>query len=342
VTGLRVERVESIEDLREEWRALPVCSIFSTWEWTASWWRHLGGDRRLAVHAVRTGDGELTGVLPLYIWRERPVRVVRFLGHPQGDELGPIGTAPPAELAGALNTALAAIPHDVFLGEQLPGDQAWPALLAASRWRLEASPTLRFQGGWDAFVASRSANMRDQLRRRERRLRRRYGVEFRLADDEARLEGDLDVLFALHRARWGASSPFAPEAFHREVTRAALAEGRLRLWLLELDGVARAAWLGFRLGGVESYYQAGRDPDYDADSVGFVLLAHTIREALDDGVEEYRFLRGPEPYKDRFANSDPGLETVVRASSASGKAAVEAAFVARRLRNLVRQVAAKR
>jgi alkylation response protein AidB-like acyl-CoA dehydrogenase len=67
---------------------------------------------------------------------------------------------------------------------------------------------------------------------------------------------------------------------------------------------------GFRLAGVESYYQAGRDPRWNRYHVGLVLLAHAIQQAAYDSMTEYRLLRGGEPYKYRFATTDPGLETV--------------------------------
>jgi CelD/BcsL family acetyltransferase involved in cellulose biosynthesis len=59
-------------------------------------------------------------------------------------------------------------------------------------------------------------------------------------------------------------------------------------------------------------------------SVGFVLLAHSIRAALDDGITEYRFLRGSEPFKYRFADADPGLQTIGVAHGVRGQAAVAA------------------
>src|SRR5947207_293111 len=71
-----------------------------------------------------------------------------------------------------------------------------------------------------------------------------------------------------------------------------------------------AAWYGVRFGGAESYYQSGRDPDWERSSVGLVLLAHTMEQAMNDGMGEYRLLRGGETYKDRFATGDPGVETV--------------------------------
>ena len=79
---------------------------------------------------------------------------------------------------------------------------------------------------------------------------------------------------------------------------------------MDVDGAPAAAWLGYRFGNREWYYQSGRDPAFNRWSVGFVLVAHTIREAISDRVRQYRLLRGNEPYKYRFATSDPGVFTV--------------------------------
>jgi CelD/BcsL family acetyltransferase involved in cellulose biosynthesis len=159
-------------------------------------------------------------------------------------------------------------------------------------------------------------------------------VAFRLADDPARLDEDLATLVALHESRFeDDSDAFAGErrAVHRDFAHAALANGWLRLWLLEVDGAAVAAWLGFRYAGAEWYYQSGRDPAWEKQSVGFVLLAHTVRAAMDDGVDEYRLLRGGEEYKARFSSYDPGLETLALPLTVAGRAAIAAAGAVRAL-----------
>ena len=66
--------------------------------------------------------------------------------------------------------------------------------------------------------------------------------------------------------------------------------------------------------------------------MGFVLLAHTIREALQDGMSEYRLLRGDEDFKYRFATSDPGLETLARPNGALGRLALAVRGARRKLR----------
>jgi CelD/BcsL family acetyltransferase involved in cellulose biosynthesis len=328
VTELRLHAVESLAELREEWPELAEASggIFATWEWADAWWRHFGRGRPLLLHAARSADGALSAVLPLYAWRSRTLTVLRFLGHGPGDELGPIyRPREAAAAAAALRDALARIRFDVFLGEQLPGADGWSDLLLARRWRREASPTLRIPtGGWSAYLASRSSNFREQLRRRARALERKGGV-FRLADANS-LERDLDALFALHRARWrGQRTDFADTPFHRELARTAADRGWLRLWLLEVGDAPVAAWHGFHAGGVTSYYQAGRDPAFDRLSVGFVLLAHTLETAIAEGATEYRFGRGAEAFKYRFTDEDPGLETVALTRSVAGRASIGAA-----------------
>jgi CelD/BcsL family acetyltransferase involved in cellulose biosynthesis len=208
---------------------------------------------------------------------------------------------------------------DAFVGHDMAARPAGAALL----WR-KPSPSVRLEGGsWDDFLAGRSRNFRQQVRARERALARAGRLEFRLADDPARLDTDMSTLIGLHRGRWGARSrSFAGprEALHREFAAVALERGWLRLRLLELDGRPLAALYAFRFGGHEWYYQLGRDQAFDRLAVGFVLIARAIRHALEDGLREFRLLRGGEAYKARFATHDPGVVTVGLAGSSAGRA----------------------
>jgi peptidoglycan/xylan/chitin deacetylase (PgdA/CDA1 family)/CelD/BcsL family acetyltransferase involved in cellulose biosynthesis len=325
----RVE-VVGLDELAGEWTALAAAggNPFGSQEWASCWWRHHGGDRRPLVTAGYSADGRLVAVLPLYLWATRPLRVLRFIGHGAGDQLGPVHVPGDREAAAALaRQALATLGWDVFVGEQLPARALWSDLLGSRVIRREGSPVLAAPaGGWPAYLAGRSANFRQQLGRRERNLARRHQVGLRLVQDPGQLPGAMDTLFALHRLRWGEDSGFLPrEPFHREFAAVALARGWLRLWLLELDGRPAAAWYGLRFGGVEHYYQSGRDPAFDSLSAAFVLLAHTIRSAFDDGVSEYRFGRGQDPYKYRFTDQDPGLETIASTKGPAAGAALGAA-----------------
>jgi CelD/BcsL family acetyltransferase involved in cellulose biosynthesis len=337
---LVLERVATLDTARTVWTDLAVgaANVFATWEWASTWWRHHGRADRLRVTVCRTADGAPVAVLPLYLWMTRPVRIARFIGHGPADQLGPVcREADRPTAAAGLVGALAEARCDVLVGEELHGDEGWPALLGVETDARAASPTLPIEWStWDDFLGSRRKSVRTQLRRRERGLEK-LGHGYRLAD-ASRLEHDLDLLFRLHRARWGdASSPFARnEPFHREFATMAHDRGWLRLWFLEVDGEAVATLYCLRYAGIEWYYQAGRDPAWDRFSVGTVLLGHAVRTAIEDGVQEYRFGRGDESYKWGFATTDPGLERIILTRGAKGLAAVRAGRAARRVRRVVK------
>jgi CelD/BcsL family acetyltransferase involved in cellulose biosynthesis len=324
---LRVEVLASLEPLRDGWTELAERSqsVFKTWEWASTWWHCLGRGRRLEVAAIRRGN-ELVGVVPMYRWRSRPVEILRFLGHGPGDELGPVcDPGDRAVVARGLRHALAGLSWDVLVGEQLQRELGWGELLGGRRLAAESSPVLRFGAdGWQGFLRARSANFREHVGRRARKLAREQRVGYRLADGSRDLQSELDILFSLHAARWAGqrSSFLACAAFHRAFAAVAMERGWLRLWFVEIGRETVAALYGFRFAGTECYYQAGRDPRLREYRVGFVLLAHAIEQAAADGIREYRLLRGGENYKYRFATVDPGLETIGLACGALGGAAL--------------------
>lgn len=313
---VRFELVDQLESLREEWMQLAEQgqNVFTTWEFATTWWEHFAAGRRLLTVACRDPGGELFAILPLYLWRRRPLRVMRFLGNGAGDILGPVCRPERYDdAARALRRLLEVAPWDwdVFVGENLPGEQHWPQRLGGQLIRREGNPVLRTAEGFDQFLARRTPNFRQKVRQWERQLARRWRVRYRLSDS-ATLDADLDELFRLHEANFGARSAFGGRrtAFHRAFAHRALERGWLRLWLLELDDRPVAAHYGFRFGDVESFYQSGRDPGLQRESPGMALLAHAIRSSFDDGIREFAFLRGHEPYKYRFATDDHGLDNV--------------------------------
>jgi CelD/BcsL family acetyltransferase involved in cellulose biosynthesis len=336
-----MEIARDLAALGEEWRQLGEASgnLFATWEWAETWWRHFGHGEPL-VALERDDDGRPVALVPLELRRRGPLKVARFLGHGPSDAMGPVAAPGDPRGVEALQTLQGARHWDVLLAERMPPGAGAPELHGRTLLR-EPSPIVEApEGGFEGFLAERSRNFRSQVRRKERALLER-GLTYRLSDGPARLEDDMRTLASLHHARWAGERSGAFSAgraeFHQDFARTALERGWLRLWLAEMDGTAVAAWYGFRFGAAEWYYQSGRDPDWDKESVGLVLLAHTIRAAFDDGLTTYRLLRGGESYKDRFATSDPGLETVVAGSGPLGSAAQMASGAALRLRRALRR-----
>ena len=316
-----------------QWDALAerASNLFATRSWCETWWEHYG--RGGSPLLVQGGHGDAGYLVPLYV-SGGLLRRVRLIGHGPADQLGPVcGPQGRAGAAAAVRAALRdpGLGWDVLLAHDVAEPEQWDQWLGATVIRRTASPAITLgTTDWDAFLGGRSKNFREQVRRRERKLRKAFHVELRLATADT-LAADLGHLFRLHRARWGDDAPFATGAeqrFHEDFAPQALADGRLRLWVLELDGRPAAALHGFRFAGVEYFHQSGRDPELEEHSVGSVLLTHSIREALQDGMREYRLLRGDEAYKSRFADVQHGVHTLAVPRGLRGQAGLVALVAA--------------
>lgn len=339
------KRFTSLSEVHEALELLAGRSgnLFATWEWMSTWWRHFGAERALTGVIARRAGGDPAAVVALYLSAHRPLRVLRFVGSGPSDWLGPVHAPTDERLAAdAMRQALGGSPWDVLLAERMRSGRVLPRGTSATLMVEEGFPILTFRGrSWEELLSGYSANLRGQIGRLERRLERRHRLTYRLSADPDRLDDDLSVLYGLHRARWQHAGSGAlnarRQAFHRDFARQAQVRGWLRLWIMELDGKPVAAWYGFRFAGVEWYYQAGRDPDHDSGSVGFVLLCQSIRAALSDGAYAYWFLRGGERYKGRFTSEDPGVRTLLVAHGVRGRAARSAVARLDRLPEPVRR-----
>jgi CelD/BcsL family acetyltransferase involved in cellulose biosynthesis len=329
---MSIESWESLDSFREEWSALASESdnIFWTWEWQSLWWRHFGRGRPLMLRALRDEERRLIAIYPWYLARRSPLRLARFLGHGHGDWFGPICRSADREAAArGLPRALESIGCDVFLGDHVPAQAAWADDLDAKVLRRMGYPVLRLATtSWEEFLASRSSNFRQNIRRFQRKYGNQHDVRFRRCTDPSRLHADLDTAFQLHKMSLAGHRECgycgSSERFQREFAELAMARGWLRLRIMEIDGVPVGALHHYRFNGIEFAYQGGRDPSWNHASVGFAIEVEAVRSCVEDGAREYRFLDGNEDYKYRFATEDPGLETVLAARSGVGRLALAA------------------
>jgi CelD/BcsL family acetyltransferase involved in cellulose biosynthesis len=341
-TGVTTEPVEAIAG---EWRDLAERSgnVFVTPEWYLAWQRHYGAGTAPALLTARHPDGRLRGVAPLVRETSGRLRRVRFAGANVGDEFEPVAApGEGSEVASALAVELASQPGwSMIVLDNVDASADWPRRLLGAlgdirvrSYRRNVLPQIDLRGvqGWDGYLAGRSRNFRSQVRRYERALSRAHDVRFRRTEESAGLQADLRTFFRLHDARWrarGGSSSAGERvrAFHLDFATRIFERGWLRLWLLELDGDAVAAWYGWHLGGRYAYYLAGFDPRWATSRVGLVLLAHTVRSAIAEGADEYDMLLGDEPYKARFTDSRREVVTLLATRSRDPAGALAAAEV---------------
>jgi CelD/BcsL family acetyltransferase involved in cellulose biosynthesis len=329
---VELDRIAGVDEARAEWEGLAAASgcPFATVEWTKAWLEHAAGPYVPHLFIAREPAGRPVAIVPLVTARGRYVRKARFLGFRAANQVGPICAPEDAELgAEALRLAIAATRHDwdVLIAENLPGT-GWTERIGGTVIGSKGLPIVRGPWtSWDEYLASRSRNLRNELRRKERRLREQ-GMRNTTARTPKELEPALDALFELHRGRWGSeASPFFSglETFHRVFARAALARGWVRLHVFELDGRPIAANYSLRFGDAEWSYQLGRDLRLEHASVGLIGCAIAVREAFAEGASEFKLGPGTQPYKMRLANDGSTIETVGLANGLRGRASLLAA-----------------
>jgi CelD/BcsL family acetyltransferase involved in cellulose biosynthesis len=318
------------ERLAPEWRALAEArgNAFITPEWFTAALATTDRGATPAVHVLWDG-GRLAGVLPLV---ESPGGL-RFAGARLADRLEPACSAEDEpELMTAVTGAFRERPRRkrVLRLDRVDSEATWlPALVeragaghAAVLGPEEPLPYIPLEAGgdWDAFLKSRSRNFRSQVRRKTKALYGEHGLALRTARSPDEAESAIRTLLRLHDARWGAregESSLAGDdarAFHVAFAVAAAERGWLRVHLLETPGGdAVAGWYGWIVGGRCSYYQAGFDPSLERASPGLVLLAESLRLAIEEGATEYDLLRGGEAFKSRFADHERSGRDVVLA-----------------------------
>ncbi|MDX6582332.1 MAG: hypothetical protein QOI10_1516 [Solirubrobacterales bacterium] len=320
---------ERLTEIAGQWRALAVsrANAFVTPDWFSAWMSVYGGDATPLVVVRRDGSGELAGVMPLVAAGWGRSRTLRFAGAALGDLFLPLDRDSESELAVAALRALRAGGEDgALILDHVEADSAWVQALAQQGEVVthlshldEVLPEVEIAGlSWEQYLGERSRNFRSQLGRRRRQLERDHDVVFRRSD-AARLAADMSAFARLHRDRWagrGGSGALdqTSTAFHSLFSAALLEQDWLRLWIVEVDGEPAAAWYGWRIGDRYSYYLAGFDETYADYSIGTLLLAHTIEDAIASGCSVYEMLLGSEPFKRRFATGERQVTSVILSS----------------------------
>lgn len=315
---------ETFFELRPAWQQLHAASgadLFLTWDWLASWWVHLGGNRELFIMLAHDQDGHLRGLWPLSLemaWVGfRRIRRLRFLGDDQvGSDYLDVVSEP--SWKNSINKAFAATlldrakDWDLLDLRDMDQHSGTPGqLLSTLGDAFEMRSVEGLQCPGQAFTPGLSAE--DFLRRTRRfknYTRRRnwlqnqpgFTIEICRGGCDG-LETAMDNFFRLHRLRWlakGGSAGIAGkrvEAFHRDAMRRLMVSGQLRLYTLWVAGASVASVYALTGAHTFYYYQAGMDPAWRSRSVGLVLIGETFLDAIRSGYSRYDFLRGEEAYK---------------------------------------------
>jgi CelD/BcsL family acetyltransferase involved in cellulose biosynthesis len=156
------------------------------------------------------------------------------------------------------------------------------------------------------YLASRSKNFRADLRRHERKARQDGLVVTALSPEGFAPERLPEVFLSLNVARFQGKCSLqnpARQAFVRTAFPALFRQGRLKPFVLTAGGEVIA--IDICVTGLRSLctWSGGFLPEAEEYSPGTLLVAEQLRQSFALGMEEYDWLRGPEPYKARWATA---------------------------------------
>jgi CelD/BcsL family acetyltransferase involved in cellulose biosynthesis len=327
-----VRDIAGFAGLRDQWQPLLDRSkpnhVFMTWEWFFTWWKHFGHGRELFVIVVEN-QGETIGILPLMLFVEHgrracKFRYLHFIGFRfefrWNDWMDVIGVRKEEVIRAAMEY-LQGCQHlwDYLDLWDIPEDSDTLIILPRLADRLgfpyrtelcASCPYLPTTSDWELYYGSHPPKkVTKDLERQIKRLTAGgdLKVEHLAATNPV---VSLNSLFDLHQRREIVTDRLP--MFSRERFRSFyrdLAEAFPREWLdysvLKLNGTPIAAHFGFRYNNKLYFLTPAFDPDYRTYSPGKILLRYLIQHCfVNDGIHEFDFLRGDEPYKYQWATGE--------------------------------------
>ena len=329
VRAAHIDQTWQFTELRSAWDSLlqssQAASPFLTWEWLHSWWTHLRGSSPLRMLKVDAGN-RLIAIAPFRLTRgvaRMPCLDLLGTGEAGSDYLDVItrsGVEPDA--LDAIERFVVAQSMALRLTHLASSATAAGLVdrLAHRGWTHVTTP-----GGicpyiplaaqtWDSYLATLGASHRANVRRRLRALEQKFDVQFERVSGDHQRRDALERLTRYHERRFESSGTAFRTAslcaFHDEVSRRFLDRGWLRMFVLRVNGATAAVMYGFLYNRTFYFYQHGFDDSYQQYSIGLVLMALSIRAALEESAAEFDMLWGTEPYKFLWARKTRELHNV--------------------------------
>ncbi len=309
--------------LEAEWNPLLQRShsnlIFLTFQWQRIWWEayHPG---TLHILTARDETGTLLGIAPWFVQENDGSRILRAIGCVDVTDYLDVIVAPPhraaflSALAKHLADQTAEIDrlHLCNVPESSPLLEEWPPILQAHGFvttveQQEVCPVIQLPATWDDYLSLLDKKQRHELRRKLRRAGDQ--VDWYIVGPGDDLAAATQAFLRLMALSSPDKAAFLGDtdnvAFFHALIPSLMAAGWLQLSFLTVAGEPAAAYLNFDYNDRIMVYNSGQDIGrFGALSAGIVLLAHTIRHAIDSGRNAFDFLRGDETYKYQMGGRD--------------------------------------
>ena len=315
--------------LESDWRAIyESCgdqSPFLSYDWIATWWRHFGQDKRLAVVAILR-DGSPVGIAPLMLAKKAGCRSLQFLGRPLSDYSDFLIAEDPEANVASLTEYIGRemgwdalelrgiredSPNLPLLQRSIPHGPpgAWSA-----KWRTSnVAPYLPLSTSWQEYSDGLKKGLRTDTRRQIRRLEQQGELSFRECGTIEEVTQLLDRFSVQKSQRY--TSTGAKDilrgggliTFFKDVANSLWERGQVHVSSLNLDDLPLAVHFGFVSGEKYFYYMPSFDADFSGYSPGRLLLTNLVENSFSNGLNEFDFMAGADSYKYDWTSTERGL-----------------------------------
>lgn len=310
-----ITQLEEFSKLRQEWNHLlhnsEANTIFLTWEWLYTWWETFGKEGKLFIITLRSEQGELVGIAPLFIrkcsYYNFPVKEISFIGAGHSDRQDLIVLRKSHE---ALETIILEIyanktMWDVVRLDQIPSESPFVAASSGVHFRSETEnsslcPYIMISDSWDPYFNSLSKNFRRDIKRTTNRICKfgkwEFKVERRPKDIE-KMIATMENIEATGRKADTEKAFFLSKVNKNFLTRfckICLENQSLDYSIITINDKPIAYLLGFLYNNKYYAYNNAFSEDFRRASPGKLLLNEKVRWCFDniESVKEFDFLRG--------------------------------------------------
>jgi len=309
-----IHTIRDFQMLEDRWNDLlnwcPHHTVFQTWEWQFTWLEIF--QKEPYVILAFKGD-EPVAVLPFFRINLTVFHILRLIGAPDSDYLDLIIRK------GFEEQVLRLFFLEILNRERSVGivelhsiNEASPVFSFIHETPLnnfeiafteKICPYVRLPQTWDKYLNSLSSSTRYLIRRKQKKLGADFSVNVGFARTQDEFEKRMADFILQHQKRWinlqqpGAFARRKFTAFHQKVGKKLFQKGWVKLYFLELDNYPVASYYLFYYKNSLFYYLSGFDPKYEKYSPGVILMGKIIKDAIQDGRDEFDLMRGNTAYK---------------------------------------------
>ena len=316
--------ITSFQEIETEWESVlrdsPEDTLFLSSQWQKVWWDTFGDDRTMCGFTYPTSNG-VAAIASLAKFGD----TVSFMGSEDTFDYNDFLIRPGHE-EGFYKTLLESMAeqdyrklHLVSLRESSPTLELLPDMARKLGYTVEVEEEdvtsgIDLLGTWDEYLALLNKKDRHELRRKIRRMDSQTERKWYSVTEPAEVKERLGEFITLMRQSRADKDEFMTpgrEQFFYNITQRMAEMGQLQLYFLDMDGSTVATSLCFDYGGSRLLYNSGYDPEYAYYSVGLILNAMCLKDAIEQGLTYFDFLRGPEPYKAHLGGQQRNLYQMV-------------------------------